>query len=193
VINDVQIHIAVNSYLLRCSLGALIMEEFGNVSMFDKITTPQQLENILLNNTGIFLIENELLHLLPHSYALPDLIDLIAIDSQNSNTNLNGWIKDSITLNDSKTEIVRKIDALLHPKQEEENSDNTLSEREKEVIRLVAKGYTNKEIADILNLSIHTIISHRKNITGKLGIKTISGLSIYALLNGIIQPNEAVI
>jgi regulator of cell morphogenesis and NO signaling len=61
-----------------------------------------------------------------------------------------------------------------------------LSLREIEVLRLVSKGYINKEIAEELQISLHTVISHRKNIAEKLSIKTISGLTVYAMMNGII-------
>lgn len=64
-----------------------------------------------------------------------------------------------------------------------------LSSREKDVLTLVALGHTNKEIADALFISIHTVISHRKNITEKLGIKSISGLTVYAILNNIIDTS----
>ena len=59
-----------------------------------------------------------------------------------------------------------------------------LSPREIEVISLIATGKTNKEIADRLNISQTTVITHRKNITDKLGIKSVSGLTIYAVING---------
>jgi len=53
----------------------------------------------------------------------------------------------------------------------------------------VAQGMLNKEIADRFNLSIHTVISHRKNITRKTGIKSVAGLTVYALLNNLIDKN----
>jgi len=65
-----------------------------------------------------------------------------------------------------------------------------LSERELDVLRLVAKGKSNKDIADMLFISIHTVISHRKNITDKLGIKSIPGLTVYAILNKLVEPSE---
>lgn len=68
--------------------------------------------------------------------------------------------------------------------------DNTLSDREIDVVQLVALGKTNKEISDALYISTHTVITHRKNITSKLGIKTIAGLAVYAVLNGIIDPDQ---
>lgn len=62
-----------------------------------------------------------------------------------------------------------------------------LSAREKEILVSVAKGMLNKEIADQYNISIYTVISHRKNITRKTGIKTVAGLTVYALLNNLID------
>lgn len=60
-----------------------------------------------------------------------------------------------------------------------------LSERELDVLGLVAKGMSSKEIADKLNISIHTVNSHRKNITRKTGIKSPAGLAVYAMLNNL--------
>lgn len=66
-----------------------------------------------------------------------------------------------------------------------------LSVREKEILVCVAKGMLNKEIADRFHISIHTVITHRKNITRKTGIKTVAGLTVYALLNNLIDPSVA--
>lgn len=68
-----------------------------------------------------------------------------------------------------------------------ENLSHDLSPRETEVLKLVARGFMNKEIADQLNISINTVLSHRKNLTAKLGIKTVSGLSFYAMMNGYLS------
>ncbi len=68
--------------------------------------------------------------------------------------------------------------------------DNDLSAREIEVLVLVCKGLINKEIAEKLNISLTTVISHRKNITEKLGIKSVSGLTIYAVMNGYLSPDS---
>lgn len=65
---------------------------------------------------------------------------------------------------------------------------SSLSEREIDVLKLVAKGLSNKEIGEKLYISIHTVITHRKNITKKLGIKSVSGLTVYAMLNKLIEP-----
>jgi DNA-binding CsgD family transcriptional regulator len=68
--------------------------------------------------------------------------------------------------------------------------DNDLTPREIEVLTLVCRGLINKEIADKLNISLTTVITHRKNITLKLGIKSISGLTMYAVMNGYISPDR---
>lgn len=65
-----------------------------------------------------------------------------------------------------------------------------LSSREIEVLVLITKGLINKEIADKLNISLTTVITHRKNITEKLGIKSVSGLTIYAVMNGYVEADR---
>ena len=69
-------------------------------------------------------------------------------------------------------------------------SQEELSPREIEVLQLIAQGFLNKEIADRLNISINTVLSHKKNITAKLGIKSVSGLSFYAMMNGYVSSAE---
>lgn len=64
-----------------------------------------------------------------------------------------------------------------------------LSAREIEVLVLITKGLINKEIADKLNIGLTTVITHRKNITEKLGIKSVSGLTIYAVMNGYVEAD----
>ena len=65
-----------------------------------------------------------------------------------------------------------------------------LTPREIQVLRLVVSGAINKEIAERLSISFNTVLTHRKNISAKTGIKTVSGLTFYALLNGYVSPAE---
>ena len=89
-----------------------------------------------------------------------------------------------ISSKESAAGIQEKIAGLLPAR----NADDKgmLSQRETQVLQLVASGKTNKEIAEILFISINTVITHRKNISSKLGIRTASGLALYALMNGLI-------
>ena len=75
--------------------------------------------------------------------------------------------------------------------QEEEPAERLeLSDREKEILVSVAQGLLNKEIADKHHISINTVITHRKNITRKTGIRTVPGLTVYAILNNLIDINS---
>ncbi len=102
-----------------------------------------------------------------------------------------------IDITDNKHYIENKIISSLSNNHDNEhisnNGDNSeLSYREKDVLTLLAKGMMNKEIADALNISIHTVISHRKNITRKTDIKSIAGLTVYALLHNLIDKNDII-
>ena len=100
----------------------------------------------------------------------------------------NQAIDDMRTINTSASEsqIINDLNTLLEAHTQDEKTSTALSSREIEVLRLIASGKINKEIAQDLNISINTVLSHRKNITAKLGIKSVSGLSFYAMMNGII-------
>jgi DNA-binding NarL/FixJ family response regulator len=100
---------------------------------------------------------------------------------------------DRIEAADTEKNISRKIErqlVILTRKHESAEPTKGLSNRERDVLRYVALGCTNKEIADKLYISTHTVITHRKNITAKVGIKTIAGLTVYAVLNKLINIEE---
>jgi DNA-binding NarL/FixJ family response regulator len=65
-----------------------------------------------------------------------------------------------------------------------------LSQREQDVLRLMVKGHINKEIAQLLNISLTTVIFHRNNISEKLQTRSIGRLTIYAVLNNIVSLSE---
>ncbi len=95
---------------------------------------------------------------------------------------------DSISIYDSADSISEKISAASRIK--ESDSKRELSQREKEIIVYVVKGMTNKQIADALYISTHTVIAHRRNISSKLQIHSSSGLTIYAIVNKLVNLAE---
>ncbi len=97
-----------------------------------------------------------------------------------------------IEINDTKSKVISKMNEFAQSEATKNTDDVELSKRETDVLVAVAKGMMNKEIADQMNISIHTVISHRKNITRKTGIKSISGLTVYALLNNLISEDELI-
>ncbi|MDR1723795.1 MAG: response regulator transcription factor [Tannerella sp.] len=95
-----------------------------------------------------------------------------------------------LDIREERERIVETIfDSITSHNEITPSDENTyeLSNREKDVLVLMAKGLMNKEIADKLNISIHTVISHRKNITRKTNIKSVAGLAVYALMNNLIE------
>ncbi len=103
---------------------------------------------------------------------------------------LDNFPLDSIAINQSASVITDAIKSTIEKQKPNSNQISELSDRELDVLGLVVLGHTNKEIADKLFISIHTVISHRKNITEKLGIKSISGLTVYAILNKLIDTEN---
>lgn len=101
---------------------------------------------------------------------------------------------DILDVNDPASKIIRKLNNITEDNTKPKNSADLgdLSDRELEILVAVAKGMINKEIADRYNISIHTVIAHRKNISRKTGIKSVSGFVVYALLNNLIEEHEVI-
>jgi len=97
----------------------------------------------------------------------------------------------AINIFDTQAQVVRKLRQAFEQNGRSAQSESyELSDREREILISIARGKTNKEIAEIHSISIHTVISHRKNISRKTGIKTIAGLTVYALLNNMIAESD---
>ena len=94
-----------------------------------------------------------------------------------------------ITIYDT-AEVIREKIEKLHKADVQESTHEPLTEREKEIIIGVVKGWTNKQIAEKLCLSTHTVITHRRNIAAKLQIHSAAGLTIYAIVNRFVDLND---
>jgi DNA-binding NarL/FixJ family response regulator len=98
---------------------------------------------------------------------------------------------DTISIYESVDQLKDKLDKLFStPIDENLEETSNLSQREKEIVVCVVKGLTNKEIANDLFLSAHTVISHRRNIAKKLEIHSTAGLTIYAIVNKLVELDE---
>ena len=105
----------------------------------------------------------------------------------------------NLYINQPENLLVRDILALQQhahakgknlPKMPKILQQKILSDREIEVMSYIVQGYTNKEIADKLTITLNTVISHRKNIMDKLGMKSVSALTIYAVMHGYVDINK---
>lgn len=139
--------------------------------------------NIVLENRQFFL-----------EHRAKTIVLTLALDDAASMSNFH-----SLSVNVPEKQLVRSLLALEQhahahgrnlPPVQQNAHQNVLSDREIEVLSLVAQGHINKEIAEILNIGMSTVISHRKNITDKLGKKSISALTIYAVMHGYVDINK---
>ena len=98
-------------------------------------------------------------------------------------------VSDSVLLR-SYDEQINIYEVLPDDEPEGDDEQQSLSSREKEIVVCVVKGMTNREIADRLFLSTHTVITHRRNIARKLQIHSASGLTIYAIVNKLVELGD---
>ena len=78
----------------------------------------------------------------------------------------------------------------LPPDMKAERERQVLTRREIEVMSLIVQGYINKEVADKLHIGLSTVVTHRKNIMEKLGLKSLSALTIYAVTHGYVDVDK---
>jgi len=99
-----------------------------------------------------------------------------------------------IEINDDLQRMRSTLNQMMaSARNDDDDSDSApLSEREKDVLICLAKGQKNNEIADNLSISVHTVMTHRKNIVKKTGIKSVAALTVYAILNNLIDEKDIV-
>jgi DNA-binding NarL/FixJ family response regulator len=189
--------LVIDSYLVRKGVVALlnriqgvrVLKEFGDGDSFVHYQESHSVEFIIIGQfefqrwANLFISKPELLGkiiLLEESHREGLVQDISKFDVQTS-----------IHLMEDREALISKIHNLLDRQgNDPENHSMDLSPREITIVRLVSMGLTNREIAEKLFLSAHTVMTHRKNINHKLGIKSVSGLTIYAIVNNIITIEE---
>ncbi len=189
----VRILVAEPSYLIRKGLST-ILNELKAVTQIEEIQGIDDLHHALQSTIPHIVLINTTISSLTEA---DNLIKKLATDAkiisifntplpENDNElNLSVFDSKSVLLN----KLRNQVKSVQQSVTQQENSEE-LSDREKDVLRKVALGKTNKEVANELFISTHTVISHRKNITRKLGIKTVSGLTVYAILNQLIKLED---
>ncbi|MBE0651696.1 MAG: response regulator transcription factor [Bacteroidales bacterium] len=108
----------------------------------------------------------------------------------NAPESLKSPFADRLMFSDNKQQIQNKIQERCNLNNDPHDKAQVLSSREITILKHVVLGLTNQEIADKLFLSVHTVMTHRKNINKKLGIKTVSGLMVYALMNQLVSMED---
>lgn len=186
-----EVGILHQSEIIRKGLSQIVRSIFaGDIRQFDKI---EELAEHLSKqkNSMVLYIDNTCLNtdLYLKGFHNNPRIEVIAIKTAPNEESI---CENAITLQNNAGQIYRISRPCFEFEKNVTRSDdnNELTRREVDVLRLVAMGHSNKEIADKLFISVHTVITHRKNITEKLGIKSISGLTVYAIINQIIDTTN---
>ncbi|NDV46489.1 DNA-binding response regulator [Paludibacter sp. 221] len=197
--NLLKVLIAEPSAIIRNGLSVTLKRIPGSWIQPVEISSIENLEHVLETNKPDVLIIN------PNFWGYVDMttvrawsaaskLKIIALVSSLSSDVILKKYDESISIYDSPEDIKEKIFRLFDTSDTEKDKSSeeseTLSSREKEIVVLVVKGLTNKEIAQKLFLSTHTIITHRRNIARKLEIHSTAGLTVYAIVNKLVGLDE---
>jgi len=188
----------IDSYLIRLGLvsalnriqGVRVLKEFGANDAFTTFLENHPVDYIIIDQSGFDRSVDLFI-------SKPELLELTILLKDPSKEDLNKGlplhdIHATLYLTDEKDTIIQTISNLLHHRGDthKKNYSGDLSPRETTIVRLISMGLTNRQIAEKLFLSAHTVMTHRKNINSKLGIKSVSGLTVYAIVNNIITIEE---
>ena len=193
---SLKIVVAESSVIIRSGLAAVLKRIPSLNAQPVEIATPESLTHYLQLHTPDIVIANPTfggwfdLHAVKTSHPKTG-IKYMALVSTVIDPNVLRAYDGHFSICDDTDTIAAQISHLLHTDEEdEENGQDLLSQREKEIITCVVKGMTNKAIADKLFLSVHTIITHRRNIARKLQIHSPAGLTIYAIVNKLVALED---
>ena len=181
------------------SIGlAEIIDSMAQFDVVSRLDSPEHLsEKITATDANLLIIDPALLGFHNREFLSqlgkehPQLIMIALATSYLDHSMLTPY-NGVIEINDTRSKINSKMNGFAQSESTKNADDVELSKRETDVLVAIAKGMMNKEIADQMNISIHTVISHRKNITRKTGIKSVSGLTVYALLNNLIDEKDLI-
>lgn len=188
--------VADNSFIVRSGLVAVLRHIPGLAATAFDVKTQESLRNYVAMHHPDVVIVNPMFDGLFDVKAFKAELKLddtrfIALSTAMLDQNVLSGYDEYFLLYDNPDEIFEKIKkVLMSEKQDEPNTTESLSNREREIIVCVVKGMTNKEIADQLCLSIHTVITHRRNISNKLQIRSAAGLTIYAIVNKLVDIKD---
>lgn len=170
------------SYVLRrlTSFDVQVVEA-GGIERLEELIVEESPDILLINPT---LADEEMLRRMQQR-----ALRLIALQSVLADVRLMQCFDAVVSIYDSAEQIKEKLRSVCNSR-DGEISQELLSAREKEIIVGVVKGLTNKQIAERLFISTHTVITHRRNIAAKLQIHSPAGLTIYAIVNKLVELND---
>lgn len=195
---SLKIILAEPSDIIRCGLDTILKHLTGFRIHLTEVSGPDSLAEIVRSHRPDILIINPSipgyfpLQRLKEEYGCPGMKCIALLYSALDPAMLHPY-DGQISIYDSSDEIRHKLECFIAKEAENEGESEeqqTLSLREKEIVVCVVKGMTNREIADKLFLSTHTVVTHRRNIARKLQIHSASGLTVYAIVNKLVELSE---
>ncbi len=195
---SIRIAIAEHSVIVRSGIAAVLKRLPDLTVKTIEVTSPEALEDTLHTDIPDLLIVNPSFgggFDLQEFRADPIHRQLKCVALTNHTAITPIGYDSCISLDTTIDSLAAQIQSLLQIVPTAEADTDTagsplLSQREKEIVVCVVKGMTNKEIAENLFLSVHTVITHRRNIARKLDIRSTAGLTIYAIVNKLVDISE---
>lgn len=196
--NLLKVLIAEPSVIIRSGLSVVLKRipgywiqpiEINSIENLDHILDIHKPDILIINPSFWGFVDMEKVK----SFSEKSGMKTIALSSSTYSESILSKYDDVISIHDTPEQIKERLDKLFDkPEPGDENTDENelLSSREKEILILVVKGMTNKEIAQKLFLSAHTVITHRRNIARKLEIHSTSGLTVYAIVNKLVELDD---
>lgn len=192
-----KVAIAETSVIIRSGLALILKRIQGMKILPIEVISPESLADCMRLHRPDILIINP---------AFPGFFDVRKLKEEHAEFNVkfiallcavgdHSLLKnydETFSLYDDPEVLRDKLNRLMNVTEEPEAEvgQDILSVREKEIITCVVKGMTNKEIADVLFLSAHTVMTHRRNIARKLQIHSPAGLTIYAIVNKLVELQD---
>ena len=191
----VKIVVAEPSDIIRTGISSILKGVRSLDANVFEVSAPDQLLNSLASQRPDILLVNA---------SLPGILSLPRIKKEKADPEMK-WVAlqtslsdvfdprhydDVILISDNAERVEEKILRQIADTPLQEKRQESLSLREKEIISCVVKGMMNKQIAEKLCLSTHTVITHRRNIAAKLDIHSAAGLTIYAIVNKLVELDD---
>lgn len=190
-----RIHIAIvePSVIIRNGIVSVLKRLNLDIDIVEISDMPQLQSLLEKHNPDVVIIDPTQIGMFSLQHIKENLSGskkFIALQSNLADASALKGYDEFISLYDSAEQIKAKMESVISENEQNNSDKQELSQREKEIVSCIVKGLTNKQIAETLHLSVHTVMTHRRNISGKLQIHSSAGLAIYAIVNKLVSLDE---
>ena len=190
-----RIHIAIvePSVIIRNGIVSVLKRLNLDIDIVEISDMPQLQSLLEKHNPDVVIIDPTQIGMISLQHIKENLSGskkFIALQSNLADASALKGYDEFISLYDTTEQIKTKVESVISENKQDDSDKQELSQREKEIVSCIVKGLTNKQIAEVLHLSVHTVMTHRRNISGKLQIHSSAGLAIYAIVNKLVSLDE---